>query len=78
MLPVTAHTLVIFPNNLTAAEFIPDHAHVKRVTPLQTRREEIMNDLQYQADAIDKGREKRTTALRRNKDTRHYKTFQFD
>ena len=47
-----------------------DHSHVSRTTPFQTKRKEVMADPQYQAEAMDKGREKRTTALRRNKDTR--------
>jgi hypothetical protein len=47
-----------------------DHPHVSRTTPMDTKRKEIENAPQYQEGAISKSREKRTTALRRNKDTR--------
>lgn len=40
-----------------------DHSHVSRTTSFQTKRKEVMSDPQYQSDAMDKGREKRTTAL---------------
>jgi hypothetical protein len=42
--------------------------HVKRVTPLDTKRKEVEGDPQYAA--VNKAREKSTTAKRRNKDTR--------
>lgn len=45
-----------------------DHRHHKRATPLDTKRKEIAEGLQYAA--IDKRREKSTSAKRRNKDTR--------
>jgi hypothetical protein len=47
-----------------------DHAHVSRTTPFQTKVREITSDPQYQADAIAKAREMRTTAKRRDKETR--------
>lgn len=47
-----------------------DHAHVKRMTPLQTKMREIAAEPQYQADAIDKQREQRSTRLRRAKDVK--------
>lgn len=47
-----------------------DHSHVRKVTPLQTKMREVMNDPQYQGDAIDPAREKRTTRLRRDKDVK--------
>ena len=47
-----------------------DHSHVSRTTPLQTKKRELENDPQYQAEAIDTTRAKRTTALRRAKDVR--------
>ena len=47
-----------------------DHAHVSRTTPFQTKKRELLSDPQYQADAIDKARERRTTQLRKDKDTR--------
>jgi hypothetical protein len=42
-----------------------DHAHVKRVTPFDTKRVEIMNDPKYQAEAMNRKREKATTEVRR-------------
>lgn len=42
-----------------------DHSHVKRVTPLDTKRKQMKT-----APDIDKGREKRTTRLRRNKEVK--------
>ena len=47
-----------------------DHRHASRTTPLQTKKRELENDPQYQAEAIDTTRAKRTTALRRAKDVR--------
>jgi hypothetical protein len=47
-----------------------DHAHVRKLTPLQTKMREVMNDPQYQTEAIDPAREQRTTRLRRAKDVR--------
>ena len=46
-----------------------DHAHVTRMTPLQMKAREIANDPQYQADAIDKGREQTTTDKRVRRQT---------
>ena len=47
------------------------YSHVSRTTPLQTKKRELENDPQYQAEeAIDTTRAKRTTALRRAKDVR--------
>ena len=46
-----------------------DHSHASRTTPLMTKKREVENDSQY-TEGINKNREKRTTALRRNKDTR--------
>jgi hypothetical protein len=43
-----------------------DHSHVSKMTPLAVKKRELENDPQYQA--IDKGREKRTTAKRQSKD----------
>jgi hypothetical protein len=43
-----------------------DHKHVSRATPLDTKRKEVMGDPQYAA--MNKAREKRTTALRRDKE----------
>ncbi len=45
-----------------------DHSHHLRATPLDTKRKEVEGDPQYKA--VDKGREKRTTAKRRAKDVR--------
>ena len=47
-----------------------DHSHVKRQTPFQTRKQEIMNDPQYQSEAMDREREKATTRARRFGNTR--------
>lgn len=49
---------------------VKDHSYVSRTTPFQTKRREVMADPQYQADAINRSREKRTTQRRRDKDTR--------
>lgn len=49
---------------------VKDHSHVSRTTPFQTNRKEVMNDPQYQSDAIDVSREKRTTRLRRDKEVK--------
>ncbi len=45
-------------------------AHVKRTTPLATKRRELMADPQYQADAIDGRREKNTSRKRADKETK--------
>jgi hypothetical protein len=47
-----------------------DHSHVSRATPFDTKKKEIMNDPQYQAEAIDQKRQSRTTKLRRAKDVK--------
>lgn len=47
-----------------------DHAHIRKVTPFQTKKKEIFADPQYQADAIDPAREQRTTQRRRDKDVK--------
>jgi hypothetical protein len=52
-----------------------DHTHVSRTTPLITKKREVESDPQYQADAISKSRERRTTALRRDKDVKPEWTF---
>jgi hypothetical protein len=49
---------------------VSDHSHVSRATPFLTKRKEIMNDPQYQAEAIDAAREKHTSAKRHAKDVR--------
>lgn len=49
---------------------VKDHSHVSRTTPFQTKRREVMNDLQYQSEAMDKTREMKTTQRRRDKDVR--------
>jgi len=45
-----------------------DHSHVSRTTPLMTKKREVENDPQY--EAINKSREKRTTAMRRDEDVK--------
>ena len=47
---------------------VSDHSHVSKATPLETKMKEIKNDSQY--EAINTAREKRTTRLRRDKETR--------
>lgn len=47
-----------------------DHAHVKKVTPLDTKRDEIMSDPKYQGDAVNTERERNTTAKRQDKEVR--------
>jgi hypothetical protein len=47
-----------------------DHAHVRKVTPLATKIEELKNDPQYQSGAINREREKSTSRKRANKETR--------
>lgn len=47
-----------------------DHAHVSKITPMQTKKKEIMGDPQYQAQAMDKNREKAVTAARRGGNVR--------
>jgi hypothetical protein len=50
-----------------------DHAHVSRAAPLQTKMKELENDPRYVTELVpdtNKAREKRTTAMRRAKDTR--------
>ncbi len=47
-----------------------DHAHVSRTTPFQTKRKEVMNDPQYQAEAIGKSREMKTTQRGRDKEVK--------
>lgn len=57
-------------NVLQTGDSPADHAHVARTTPFKTKLKEIMADPQYQAEAIDPAREMRTTAKRRDKETR--------
>jgi hypothetical protein len=47
---------------------VSDHSHVSKMTPLDTKKKEIAEGLQY--DAIDKGREKSTSQRRLDKDVR--------
>jgi hypothetical protein len=47
-----------------------NHAHVKRVTPLATKIEELKNAAQYQDGAIDTKREKSTSRKRADKDVK--------
>lgn len=47
-----------------------DSAHVKRVTPLQTKMRELQNDPQYQPDAINPSRETSTSRKRSDKETK--------
>jgi len=47
-----------------------DADYVTRVTPMQTKKKEIMGDPQYQSEAIDKTREKAVTAARREGNVR--------
>jgi hypothetical protein len=50
-----------------------DHAHVKKVTPFDTKRAEIYNDPQYRTqfeNGIDPKREAATTRARRDGKTR--------
>lgn len=42
-----------------------DHAHVSKITPMQTKKKEIENDPQYQSDAMSPKREKAVTKARR-------------
>lgn len=50
------------------------HSHVRKITPLQTKMREMKNDPRYRTelspDTVDKPRESRTTAKRRDKETR--------
>ncbi len=43
-----------------------DHEHCKKQTPFQTRKQEILNDPQYQSEAMDRAREHATTKARRD------------
>ncbi len=50
-----------------------DHAHVDKQTPLETKRKELMDDPRYRTEAApdtNKTRERRTTAMRRDKDVK--------
>ncbi len=50
-----------------------DFAHVATATPLQTKRKELENDQRYRTEAApdtNKVRERRTTAMRRDKDVK--------
>jgi hypothetical protein len=50
-----------------------DDSHVERVTPIQTKRKELMDDSRYSTEAApdtNKARERRTTVLRKDKETR--------
>ena len=47
-----------------------DHAHVKRVTPLDTKRKELANDPQYAPENINREREGSTSRKRNDKDIR--------
>jgi hypothetical protein len=50
-----------------------DHAHVGKQTPLETKRKEMLNDERYRTELApdtNKIRERRTTAKRRDKETR--------
>ena len=50
-----------------------DGSHVERVTPMQTKRKELMDDPRYATELVpdtNKTRERRTTALRKDKETR--------
>lgn len=42
-----------------------DHAHVKRQTPMATKKAEIMGDPQYKSEAMDSKRESAVTKARR-------------
>ena len=50
------------------------HSHVRKSSPMTLKRREIMNDPRYRtelsSDTIDKPRESRTTAKRRDKEIR--------
>ncbi len=50
-----------------------DFLHVATATPLQTKRKELENDQRYRTEAApdtNKTRERRTTAMRRDKDVK--------
>ncbi len=50
-----------------------DDSHVSKVTPLQTKRKELEDDPRYNTELVpdtNKIRERRTTAKRRDKETR--------
>jgi len=47
-----------------------DFVHVAKATPLETKRKELMADPQYQAGAINPGREKSTSRKRADKETK--------
>ena len=50
-----------------------DHTHVSKATPLQTKRKELEDDPRYNTELApdtNKTRERRTTAKRRDKETR--------
>lgn len=46
-----------------------DHAHVSKITPMQTKKKEIQNDPQYQSDVMS-AREASVTAARREGNVR--------
>jgi len=52
-------------NVLQTGDNPADHTHCKKQTPMQTRKAEIMQDPQYQSEAMDRAREKATTRARR-------------
>jgi hypothetical protein len=48
---------------------LADHAHVSKATPLETKRKELEDDPRYRTEAapnINKGRQQRTTRMRRS------------
>jgi len=47
-----------------------DFAHINSASPLDTKRRELQNDLQYQDEAIDARREKSTSRKRADKETK--------
>jgi hypothetical protein len=55
-------------NLLGTGDKASDHAHVSRVTPIQTKAKELADDKKYRTALvpdINKAREQRTTRLRR-------------
>ncbi len=53
-------------NVLQTGDKASDHSHCTKTTPMKTRRAEIMNDPQYQSEAMDRAREHATTRARRD------------
>jgi hypothetical protein len=55
---------------LLASESTGSESYIRKQTPFDTRREEIMSNPQYQSGAIDKTRERSTAAKRKHNSIR--------